>query len=152
MAKSVTSLDIARHAGVSQATVSRVLTGSPVRQELCDKVKAAIKELKYRPNGTARAMRSSRTGNIGLVVPRLQNPLHPALLHVLASAITQAGYRAVVWSTDDMDEKAAADAVRESLVDGVIMTAATSASIQLYEAVRLNAPVVLVNRVVEGWP
>jgi LacI family transcriptional regulator len=123
-----------------------------VRQELCDKVKAAIKELKYRPNGTARAMRSSRTGNIGLVVPRLQNPLHPALLHVLASAITQAGYRAVVWSTDDMDEKAAADAVRESLVDGVIMTAATSASIQLYEAVRLNAPVVLVNRVVEGWP
>lgn len=150
--KGVTSRDIARRAGVSQATVSRVLTGNPVRQELRDKVKAAIRELKYRPNGTARAMRTSRTGNIGLVVPRLANPLHPALLHVLGGAVTQAGFRVVVWSTDDVDEKAAADAVRGSLVDGVIMTAATTASTQLYEAVQLKAPVVLVNRVVEGWP
>jgi len=150
--KGVTSRDIARRAGVSQATVSRVLTGNPVRQELRDKVKAAIRELKYRPNGTARAMRTSRTGNIGLVVPRLANPLHPALLHVLGGAATQAGFRVVVWSTDDVDEKAAADAVRGSLVDGVIMTAATTASTQLYEAVQLKAPVVLVNRVVKGWP
>jgi LacI family transcriptional regulator len=123
-----------------------------VRQELRDQVRAAIRELKYRPNGTARAMRTARTGNIGLVVPRLINPLHPALLHVVGGAISRAGFRAVVWSTDDMDEKAAADAVRESLVDGIIMTAATTASTQLYEAVQLKAPVVLVNRVVDGWP
>jgi LacI family transcriptional regulator len=97
-------------------------------------------------------MRTARTGNIGLVVPRLANPLHPALLHVLSCAISQAGFRVVVWSTDDVDERAAADAVRGSLVDGIIMTAATTASTQLYEAVQLNAPVVLVNRVVDGWP
>jgi LacI family transcriptional regulator len=51
-----------------------------------------------------------------------------------------------------MDEKAAADAVRESLVDGVIMTAATTASTPLYEAVQLDAPIVLANRIIEEWP
>ena len=148
----VTSCDIACSAGVSQATVSRVLTGRPVSQELRDKVKAAIRELKYRPNGTARAMRTSHTGNIGLVVPRLTNPLHAVLVHVLGGTISRAGFRLVVWSTDEMDEKAAADAVRESLVDGVIMTAATTAATPLYEAVQVNAPVVLANRIIEEWP
>jgi LacI family transcriptional regulator len=97
-------------------------------------------------------MRTSRTGNIGLLVSRLLNPLHPALLHVLGRVITQAGFRMVVWSTDEMDEAAAADAVRGSLVDGVIMTRATTNSRLLYEAVQLKAPVVLVNCTMEGWP
>jgi LacI family transcriptional regulator len=152
-ANSVTSHDIARRAGVSQATVSRVLSGYPhVREELRAKVLSAVRDLKYRPNGNARAMRTSRTGNIGVVVSRLGNPLYPELLQILGHSLIQAGMRMLVWNTEEMDERAAIDAVRESLVDGIIMTTATANSARLYDAMQVNAPVVLINRVVEDWP
>ncbi|MGA2962934.1 MAG: LacI family DNA-binding transcriptional regulator [Candidatus Korobacteraceae bacterium] len=148
-----TSYDIARRAGVSQATVSRVLTGNPkVRQELRNKVMEVIQKLNYRPNGMARAMRTSRTGNIGVAVSRLANPLYPELLQVLGRMLIHAGFRMVVWNADELNEDAAVDAVSESRVDGIIMTTATVASTRLYETLQTNAPVVLINRTVEGWP
>ena len=149
----ITSKDIARAANVSQATVSRVLSGNAnVQAETRERVLAVMRKLNYRPNGMARAMRTSRTGNIGVVVSRLANPLYPEMLQVLGQSLTEAGLRMMVWSTDETDEGSAASAVRESLVDGVIMTTATALSAPLYEAVMLNAPVVLIHRVVEGWP
>jgi len=149
----LTSKDTAKAAKVSQATVSRVLSGNTnVQPETRERVLAVIREMKYRPNGMARAMRTNRTGNIGVVVSRLANPLYPEMLQILGQELTEAGLRMVVWNTDETDEGAAASAVRESLVDGVIMTTATSLSTPLYEAVMMNAPVVLIHRVVEGWP
>lgn len=148
----VTSHDIARRAGVSQSTVSRVLTGNTkVRKEARDLVLAAVRELKYRPNGAARSMRTSQTGNIGVVVSRLANPLYPEMLQILGRCLVSAGFRMVVWNTEEMGEKAAVEAIRESRVDGAIMTTATAESTELYEALQLNVPVVLINRVVEGW-
>jgi LacI family transcriptional regulator len=150
---SLTSKDIARAANVSQATVSRVLSGNPnVLAETRDRVLAVVRQLNYRPNGMARAMRTNRTGNIGVVVSRLLNPLYPEMLQNLGQGLTEAGLRMMVWNTNETDEGAAASAVRESLVDGVIMTTATALSTPLYEAVMLNAPVVLIHRVVDGWP
>ncbi len=147
-----TSHDIARRAGVSQSTVSRVLTGNPkVRKEARELVLAAVRELKYRPNGAARAMRTSQTGNIGVVVSRLANPLYPEMLQILGRCLIRAGFRMVVWNTEEVDEKVAIDAIHESRVDGAIMTTATADSTELYEALQLNVPVVLINRVVEGW-
>lgn len=149
----VTSKDIAKAAKVSQATVSRVLSGGAnVQAETRERVLAVMQQLNYRPNGMARAMRTNRTGNIGVVVSRLANPLYPEMLQILGQCLTAAGLRMMVWNTDETDEGAAASAVRESLVDGVIMTTATSLSTPLYEAVMLNAPVVLIHRVVEDWP
>lgn len=149
----LTSKDIAREANVSQATVSRVLSGNlNVQAETRDRVLAVMRQLNYRPNGMARAMRTNRTGNIGVVVSRLANPLYPEMLQVLGQQLTEAGLRMMVWNTNETDEGAAASAVRESLVDGVIMTTATALSTPLYEAVMLNAPVVLIHRVVDGWP
>ncbi len=149
----VTSHDIARRARVSQSTVSRVLTGNTkVGKEARERVIAAVRELGYRPNAMARAMRTSQTGNIGVVVSRLANPLYPELLQILGKSLNEAGFRMVVWNSDELDEKAAMDAIHESRVDGVIMTTATADSTPLYEALRLNAPVVLINRVVDGWP
>jgi len=150
---SLTSKDIARAANVSQATVSRVLSGNPnVLADTRDRVLAVVRQLNYRPNGMARAMRTNRTGNIGVVVSRLLNPLYPEMLQNLGQGLTEAGLRMMVWNTNETDEGAAASAVRESLVDGVIMTTATALSTPLYEAVMLNAPVVLIHRVVDGWP
>lgn len=150
---SPTSKDIARRAGVSQATVSRVLGGHEgVKPATREAVLVAVRELDYHPNGMARAMRTNRTGNIGVVVSRLSNPLYPELLQCLGRALQKQGLRMIVWSTDELDDRSAADAVRESIVDGIIMTTATAASSSLREVLQLNLPLVLVNRTVDGWP
>jgi len=152
LTSAVTSHDVAKRAGVSQATVSRVLAGNTrVGKDACDRVLAAVREMNYRPNGAARAMRTSHTGNIGVVVSRLGNPLYPEMLQILGRQLIRAGLRMVVWCTEEMDEKAAVDAIRESQLDGAIMTTATEESTGLYEALQVNVPVVLINRVVEGW-
>src|SRR5215217_6804734 len=148
-----TSRDVARHAGVSQSTVSRALAGhASVDDALRERVLAAAGELGYRPNEAARAMRTSRSGNVGVVTARLANPLYPELLQVLSRELSGAGMRMVVWDTDDADGGAAVDAARSGGVDGVIFTTATSGSTRLYRAVTERVPVALVNRTVAGWP
>lgn len=148
-----TSRDVARRAGVSQSTVSRALSGHPgVTEEIRRRVQAAARDLAYVPNAAARAMRTSRSGNIGVVTARLHNPIYPEMLQLLGRELRQAGLRMIVWNSDETDEGAAADAARQGMVDGIIFTSATQASTALYEEIAQRLPVVLVNRTVEGWP
>jgi LacI family transcriptional regulator len=148
-----TSNDIAERAGVSQATVSRVLRSHKnVSPQTRARVLQVIEELNYRPNGIARAMRTSRTDTVGVVVARLSNPLYPELLDMLNQTLSDLGKRMVVWDSEGSGEEAASEAIRQSIVDGVLFTTATANSNVLYEAIRAGAPVVLVNRTVEGLP
>src|SRR5690625_7917766 len=67
--------DIARACGVSVSTVSRALANNPaIAKKTRETIQAIAKELDYRPNAQARALKSSRTDAIGLVVPSLINP------------------------------------------------------------------------------
>jgi LacI family transcriptional regulator len=148
-----TSRDVARRAGVSQSTVSRALSGHPgVTEEIRQRVRDAARELIYVPNAAARAMRTNRSGNIGVVTARLHNPIYPELLHLLGRELRQAELRMIVWNSDETDESAAADAARQGIVDAIIFTSATQASTALYQEIARRVPVVLVNRTVEGWP
>ena len=73
----VTIHDVARRAQVSASTVSRALSASDlVRRATRDRVLAAAKELGYQPNPAARSLITGRTGNIGIVVPDLNNPFY----------------------------------------------------------------------------
>lgn len=146
----ITSHDIAKAAGVSQATVSRVLRGAEnVNAETRTKVIGAAKALNYRPNALARAMRTSRIGVIGVVVARLSNPLYSEILRALSQVLSEKNLGVVLWDTEGTGEIAAIDAIRQSLVDGVIFAAATRNSPVLQEAVAAGSPLVLVNRNVE---
>ncbi|PZW49079.1 LacI family transcriptional regulator [Humitalea rosea] len=148
-----TSRDVAQRAGVSQSTVSRALSGHPgVTEEVRRRVQAAARDLLYVPNAAARTMRTSRSGNIGVVTARLHNPIYPEMLQLLGRELRLAGLRMIVWNSDETDEGAAADAARQGMVDGIIFTSATQASTALYEEIAQRLPVVLVNRTVEGWP
>lgn len=148
-----TSRDIARIAGVSQATVSRVLQSHPsVRSETRQRVLQVLAETNYQPNVLARAMKTNLTGTIGVVVARLTNPLYPELLQLLGTVLAGADKRMLVWDSDAAGEQSAIDAIRQGLVDGVIFTTATADSKSLYLALEHGAPVVLVNRMVEGCP
>ena len=78
MGKQATIRDVAQLAGVSLATVSRVLNESdyPVREELRQKVRAAVEELDYVPNAVARSLRREAVKDIGLVIPNVSNPFY----------------------------------------------------------------------------
>jgi LacI family repressor for deo operon, udp, cdd, tsx, nupC, and nupG len=91
----VTSVDVARRAGVSQSTVSLVLSGKGrgrISAKTEEAVRAAAAELGYRPNVAARTLRTGVTRTVGLVVPDITNPFFGPMLRGAQKAAMQAGY------------------------------------------------------------
>lgn len=143
----VNSRDVARRAGVSQATVSRVLLQKPnVRPETRERVLAVLEEMDYLPNANARAMRTSRTGTIGIVMERVTNPFYPELLEALGRSLAAADQRMILWLSEGSAELGAVEAIHERRTDGVIFTTVRKDSVALQEAVKTRVPFVLVNR------
>ncbi|HWS58240.1 MAG TPA: LacI family DNA-binding transcriptional regulator [Actinotalea sp.] len=122
--------DVARLAGVSQKTVSRVVNDAPhVRGPVRDRVNAAIAELGYRPNAAARALVTQRSRVIGVVTPGTALYGPSAQLVGVERAAWQAGYRVVISSTVDASSQELVRAVRELLdhgVDGVVVASPVS--------------------------
>ncbi|UWX79238.1 LacI family DNA-binding transcriptional regulator [Arthrobacter jinronghuae] len=149
--RTVTSRDVAELAGVSQATVSRLLAGSgKVSATTQAKVHAAMETLGYVPHAGAKAMKTMRTNTIGVVVADLTNPFYSEVLDELSRELTAAGFRVVIWNASGGSHQDALQAIRERAVDGVIFTTATADSVELQAAVEQESPIVLINRVVEG--
>src|SRR6478752_2704643 len=89
--------DVATQAGVSRATVSRVMNGlSTVDPRIAARVRATAVELDYRPNQVARSLALGRTQTIGYVVPDLTNPSFHGGLRGLSRAAADHGYRVLV--------------------------------------------------------
>lgn len=147
----VTSRDVARMAGVSQATVSRSMShSSNVAPATRERVLAAMDSLGYVPHAGATAMRTRRTNTIGVVVADLANPFYPEVLDELTRNIAGAGFRVVIWNTGGGSQDDALTAIRERAIDGVAFTTATEESAELRAAVERNSPIVLINRSVSG--
>jgi DNA-binding LacI/PurR family transcriptional regulator len=118
--------DIAKRAGVSQATVSNVVNGyRPVGEATRARVQQAVDELGYTPNLSARHLRRGRTGIIALAIPELNNPYFAELADAAIRAATQHGYTLLLDYTDgDRDkELLVADGFREQIIDGLILSA-----------------------------
>ncbi|HEX3680671.1 MAG TPA: LacI family DNA-binding transcriptional regulator [Galbitalea sp.] len=146
----VTSRDVARLAGVSQATVSRTMADRSVSADTRDRVRRAMDELGYVPHAGATAMKTRRTNTIGVVVADIVNPFYQEILDELTIEISRRGLRVVVWNTGEGSQRDALIAIREKAIDGVIFTTATEESAELQIAVERDSPVVLINRSVAG--
>src|SRR4051812_24727254 len=98
--------DVARRAGVSTTTVSHVLNGTRrVRDEVSDRVMAAVTALRYQPDEMARALRRQDTETIGLLVPNLTTPLPSAILRDLELIVDGAGLGMIVASSGNIPER-----------------------------------------------
>jgi LacI family transcriptional regulator len=147
----VTSRDVAAAAGVSQATVSRVLlNSSKVTEATRQKVLEAMASIGYAPNAAARAMKTQRAGTVGVVVARITNPYYPELIQAISSELALADVRMVLWTSEGTGDMSALQAISEGMVDGVIFTTVTEGSAPLREALKRGAAVVTLNRSVEG--
>ena len=126
--KRVTSVDVARRCGVSQSTVSLVLSGKGagrVSARTAEAVRTAAAELGYRPNAAARALKTGAARTIVLVVPDVTNPFFGAVLRGAQSAAREAGYAVALVDTanDRAYGTASAAALQAGPADGLLLFA-----------------------------
>lgn len=123
----VTIRDVAKAAGVSPATVSRVVNETtaeyPVRPDTRTRVMTAIDSLGYRPNEMARSLLLKKSGLVGLIVPDISNPYYPDVSRGVEDVANANGYKVMFCSTDRSAEKARSyiDALLVKRVDGIIV-------------------------------
>jgi LacI family transcriptional regulator len=141
--------DVARRAGVSPATVSRVLNGKgSVSAELAERVRAAAAALGYQPDGRARALRQRRTRIWAAIVADVENPFFTSLVRGIEDVAQEQGYRLVLCNSDEDLGKEASYveiAIAERMAGVVIAVASTTASV-LAPLREHGIPVVAVDR------
>jgi len=145
----VTSLDVAKRAGVSQSAVSRVFTpGASASRTMVSKVRKAATELGYRPNVLARSLIKGRSRIIGLVVAYLENQFYPDTLEKLSTALQQKGYHVLVFmasqTAGNIDQVLAE--ILDYQIDGLVMASVALSSELAEHCIDMGIPVVLFNR------
>src|SRR5215207_7695117 len=143
-----TIADVAARAGVSLATVSRVMNGNPsVDQALAEKVRVAAEELNYSASPLARSLVLGKTNTIAVVVPDLANPTFHGVLRGLSRAAKRDGYHILIADSGESvsDERILAVETRRRC-DGVILCAPRMPDPELERVLTEIKPVVLVNR------
>ena len=137
--------DVAREAGVSTATVSRVVNGASVRPATARAVRRAMRDLGYVPNQVARGLVTGRSDVVGVLVPDLVGPLNAAVARGVEDALEARGMHAVVV-TDHREperERARLGMLVARRVDGLVLIGSQLPDAEILDAIG-GTPVVLV--------
>jgi len=141
--------DVAEHAGVSSATVSRVLSNKPhVREELKERVHKAVAELSYEPNRVARSLRSQRSTIIGLVISDIRNSFYNTVVRAIEDVAFEQGYAVFLCNSDENPDKELfyLNLLKAEKVAGVIITPARENASNSNSLINADIPVVAVDR------
>ena len=148
----VTMKDIAEYAGVSKATVSKIINGRDdyISDATREKVLRLIEEYHYRPNALAKGLKIKKTNTIGFILPDIANPFFPEIARGIEDIAKNMGFAVVFCDTDNdpKREKECFSFLKAKMVDGLIFTKALKKS-QFEEYLRGNIPIVVVDRNVE---
>jgi LacI family transcriptional regulator len=145
--------EVARHAGVGVATVSRVLNGSPaVREETRQRVLEAIAALGYAPNPAARALSTGRTQSVGVVAPFFTRPSVMERLRGVAHVLAGAGYRLVLFDVERPGQDSELFRTLPGGLDGLLSISLCPPDADLDRFAAAAIPVVLVDHPHEHLP
>lgn len=139
---------VAAAAGVSRATVSRVVNGrTTVAPQIAERVRVAVRDLEYVPSTVARSLSLGRTNTVALVVPDLGNPMFQQVLRGVTQAAAADGYRVLVADSAEnpADEPALALEARMRC-DAVVLCAPRMSDDELHTLLPRVFPAVVVNR------
>jgi LacI family transcriptional regulator len=142
-----TQADVARLAGVSQATVSYIFNETPairIPDATRQRIQAAIAELGYEPDRAARTLRTRKTHTIACIIPDITNPFYPALLRGIQDMAGSQDYDVLTYNTDGEPEKEARclRSVQQGRVDGVISVLFHQTAAQLRDLLERGISVV----------
>jgi LacI family transcriptional regulator len=146
--------DVARAANVSTATVSHVLNGTrTVSDETAARVRAAIESVGYRLDPIARALRTSRTNSVGVVVSDTGHPIFADMIHGIDEVAARSGLSMLLTHSDEDPgrEKASIDLLVERRIDGLLIVPSTNSDDAAIEAAAAaGLPVVAIDRPVDA--
>ncbi len=147
--------DVARKAGVSIATVSRVINnGTNVNEETKAKVLKAIKELKYQPSRVAKRLRSksSSSNMLGLLIPDIQNPFYVDVLRGVEDVAYENNYAIIMcnFAQDENKERMYLEILQQESVDGLIAAPAHEKDVNVINLLNAGIPIVCVDRGLVG--
>lgn len=144
--------EVARTAGVSPATVSRVLNGNPsVDIQLAERVRRTASELGYRPNAAARSLRRRRSQTWALIISDIENPFFTTVARGVEDVAHANGYSLLLCNTDEQDKKEL-EYVRVAIQEqsaGVIL-APHSGQSPVNELSNASVPFVVIDRAING--
>ena len=146
---SATLRDVAREAGVSIRTVSRVVNNkAEIADDTRQRVLAVINRLGYRPNVLARGLVSGKTRSIAVVIPQITDPFYPEVVQGVESVARKVDYHVFLCNTDEdpIQEYKTLEALAGKQVEGVILCGTRMSNEQLLQANRLHKLVVVTSR------
>ncbi len=147
--------DVAARAQVSPATVSRVLNGrTDVATDLRDRVRVAVSDLGYRPNGAARSLRTRATTVLGVVISDITNPFFTAMVRGVEDTAQEAGYSVVLANTDEdpAKEQRYFEVAAAEQMAGVVLCPASTRQSRIDVLTGRGIPAVTVDRRLRGAP
>lgn len=145
--------DVAKRAGVSISTVSRVLNGTArVNAEVAARVLAAVEALQYRPSHAARTLRANRSTIIGLLISNIQNPFFTALVRGVEDVAQRNGYSIILCNSDEdpQKERQYAEVLCAEQVAGAIVAPTREHTRNLRLFSERHIPVVAIDRRVDN--
>ena len=151
--KIVTSIEVAKLAGVSQSSVSRAFSQEgPVSVKTRRKVLEAARKLGYQPNAMARSLITRRTRMVGMVIADVHNnPFYTEVLDLLSRKFQELGQKVMLFIVNrDQNLDDILPQLLEYQVEGILLTAATLSSKMAEECERWGRPVTMINRYVPG--
>lgn len=146
--------DVAKRAGVSPVTVSRVLNHvGNVNSVTQQRVEQAIEDLGYVPSGVAKSLRSKRTNSLALILPDIENSFWTTVARGVEDAAQSHGYSVFLCNTDENPAKQLRylDVVVSQRVDGVMIAPFGSNGDDLVMLRNHNTPTVVIDRQITGW-
>ena len=141
--------DVAREAGVSVATVSRVINVSGYASKKSKQVVLeAMKKLNYHPSSFARSFKTQKTGLVGVLIPILEHPSYSRMASTIEQKLFDLGYRAIICNSEENEDREMAyvEMLLRQRVEGIIINSAAQTPDSLAELAENDIPLVLFDR------